>query len=323
VPEARLPRARHAHRAGGSLELRLQPLPDVRRPALRLWLGALGLAVTLALSFGAPARAKPPVWTVRTDKATLVLFGSIHLLPAGLDWRPDALNAALAGADELWFELPITPASGNEAAAVSLKRGALPKSQRLSGMMSEDDLGRLFRAAIALHCTPEAIDRMQPWMAELTLSVAADARSGADASSGVEDQIQAQAPATVRRRSFETPIQQIEFLAGAPVKDQLASLNWTVGEIVDDPASYQRTVDQWMAGDLAGLKRDSNDPLQRVAPRLYRRLIAERNHRWADQLAARLRSPGKVVVVVGIGHMTGPDGLPALLRARGLAVEGP
>jgi len=283
----------------------------------------LALVAALWLGAAASAHAKPPVWIVRSGQSTLVLFGSIHLLPAGLDWRPDALNDALASADELWFELPITPASGAEAAAASLKRGELPKSRRLSGLMREDELGRLFRAAIALHCAPEAIDQMQPWMAELTLSVAADARSGADASSGGEDQVQAQAPPTVRRRNFETAVQQIEFLAGAPVKDQLASLNLTVGEIVDDPDTYRRVVDEWMASDLASLKRDANDPLQRVSPRLYERLIVERNRRWADRLARRLRSPGKVVVVVGIGHMIGPDGVPALLRARGLSVDGP
>ena len=125
------------------------------------------------------------------------------------------------------------------------------------------------------------------------------------------------------RRSFETAGQQIEFLAGAPVKDQIASLNWTVGEIDGDPGSYQRVVDEWMAADLAGLKRDANDPLQRVSPRLYDRLIVTRNRRWAGELAARLKSPGKIVVVVGIGHLIGPDGLPALLRARGFDVDGP
>ena len=71
------------------------------------------------------------------------------------------------------------------------------------------------------------------------------------------------------------------------------------------------------------MKRDANDPLQKVSPGLYQRLVVKRNRRWADRLADRLRSPGKVVVVVGIGHMVGPDGLPALLRARGFAVEGP
>ena len=280
-------------------------------------------AAALALGAPAPASAKPPVWIVRANGATLVLFGSIHLLPAGLDWRPPELDAALAGADELWFELPITAKAGEEAAAVSLTRGALPKDKRLSAMLSEDDTARLVQAAVTLHCTPEAIDRMQPWMAELTLSVAEDARSGADASSGVEDEIEAQTAPEVKRHSFETAAQQIEFLAGAPLKDQLASLNWTIGEIVGDPNSYPRVVDEWMTADLLGLKRDANDPLQRVSPRLYQRLILKRNRAWAGELASRLKKPGKVVVIVGIGHLIGPDGLPALLRARGFDVEGP
>jgi uncharacterized protein len=305
------------------------PAPDVTAWANRLVrrLGALALSAALGLGLGlgasSPAHAKPPVWIVRSAHATLVLFGSIHLLPAGLDWRPAMLDDALTSADEVWFELPITVKAGDEAAAASLARGALPKDKRLTAMLSADDTERLVQASITLHCLPESIDRMQPWMAELTLSVAEDARSGADASSGVEDQIEAQAGPALLRRSFETAGQQIEFLAGAPVKDQLASLNWTVGEIDGDPGSYQRVVDEWMAADLIGLKRDANDPLQRVAPRLYERLIVGRNRRWADKLATRLKSPGKIVVVVGIGHLIGPDGLPALLRARGLDVEGP
>lgn len=286
-------------------------------------LGALAAAAALALGAAPGAEARPPVWTVRTHDATLVLFGSVHLLPAGLDWRPPELDDALASADEVWFELPITPQAGAEAANVSLKRGALPKEKRLSDFLSEDESARLLEAAVTLHCAPEAIDRMQPWMAELTLSVAEDAKSGANASNGVEDEIEAQAPAGATRRSFETATQQIEFLAGAPVKDQVASLNLTVGEIVGDPDSYQRVLDEWMASDLRALKRDANDPLQRVSPGLYQRLIVKRNRRWAERLAQRLKSPGKVVVVVGIGHMVGPDGLPALLRARGFAIEGP
>ncbi len=132
VPEGGLPRPHRADRPGRPFHLRLQPVPDVRAPAggVISRLGALVVAAALALGW-TPAHAKPPVWIVRSHGATLLLFGSIHLLPAGLDWRPAALDDALASADEVWFELPITAKASEEAGAVSLARGALPKDKRL------------------------------------------------------------------------------------------------------------------------------------------------------------------------------------------------
>ena len=58
---------------------------------------------------------------------------------------------------------------------------------------------------------------------------------------------------------------------------------------------------------------------------LYERLIAGRNRHWAETAApSAAEAPGETtVVVVGVGHLVGPEGLPALLRGRGLEVEGP
>ena len=297
-------------------------MPEVSRPfgIARFAAALLGL---LALATPTAALAKPPVWVVRSGQTTIVLFGSIHLLPAGLDWRPPELDAALASASELWFELPIDAATNDEAAQQSIERGALPKGRSLIAMMTADQAKRLVDAGVSLSCAPEALDRMQPWMADLTLSVAEDARGGASASDGVEGQVQASTPPTISRRAFETASQQIGFLAGAPVKDQLASLNWTVSEIEQDPTSYRRVVDEWMSGDLAGLQRDALDPLRKVSPTLFERLIDSRNRHWASVLEARLKKPGSAVVVVGVGHLVGPGGVPALLRARGIQVDGP
>jgi len=283
----------------------------------------LVVAVILGLAAAGAAAAKPPMWIVRSPKATLVLFGSVHLLPGGLDWRPAALDDAVAKASEIWFELPIDPATETLAAQTALARGALPRGRRLSGLLTPAQLARLDQAAAALNCPPAALDLMQPWMADLTLSVADDVRGGADASDGVEAQLQALAPPTATRHAFETASEQIGFLAGAPIPDQVASLNATVDEIDDDPGSYQRIVTEWMSGDMEGLRRDAVDPVARASPRLYDRLISQRNRRWAKILAARMGAPGQVVVVVGVGHMIGPGGLPALLRAKGFQVEGP
>ena len=286
------------------------------------WISRI-IAAVLALAAAQAAAAKPPVWVVHAGATTVTLFGSIHLLPAGLDWRPPQLDAALARASEIWFELPIDAATNDEAAELSIVRGALPKGRSLIAMMTPDQAKRMVDAGVSLNCAPEALDRMQPWMADLTLSIAEDARGGASATDGVEGQIQALTPATARRRAFETARQQIGFLAGAPVKDQIASLNWTVSEIQKDPTSYQRVVDEWMSGDLAGLEHDALDPLRQVSPTLFARLIDSRNRHWTSVLAARLKQPGSVVVVVGVGHLVGPGGLPALLRAKGYQVDGP
>jgi hypothetical protein len=286
-------------------------------------IAALLLAAALGLGVAAPAAAKPPVWVVHGPKGTITLFGSVHLLPAGLDWRPAALDAALASADEVWFELPIDAATNNEVAQLAIARGALPKGKHLSQLLTAGQAARLAKAAAALNCPPQALDVMQPWMAELTLGVAEDVRGGASGSDGVEQTLQTLTPASVQRRAFETAAEQIEFLAGSPVADQVASLSATVDEIDDDPGAYRRVVDEWMAADIAGLQRDAIDPVVKVSPRLYERLVGQRNRRWVQTLTERLKRPGRIVVVVGAGHLIGPRGVPALLRAQGFRVDGP
>jgi uncharacterized protein YbaP (TraB family) len=65
------------------------------------------------------------------------------------------------------------------------------------------------------------------------------------------------------------------------------------------------------------------EKLRREAPGAYRTLVVERNRRWADRIAQLLRDDKRIFIVVGVGHLVGPDSVPALLRARGIRVEGP
>lgn len=285
---------------------------------------AAAIAALAALALGGgPAQATPPVWVAHGPHSTLVLFGSVHLLPEGLDWEPPALAEALIKADELWFELPIDQATDVEAARLAELRGALPPGDRLADHLTAEQQARLSRVAGTLAIAPEALDRMRPWLAEITLSLAADERAGAIASQGVEQQIQEIAPSSTRRRSLETARQQIGFLADTAPADQVASLDQTLHEIEERPGSYRQLVAEWMAGDLAGLDADALEPLRRASPTMYARLITQRNHYWADTLGKRLARPGVTAVIVGMGHLVGPGGVPALLRARGVKVDGP
>lgn len=280
------------------------------------------LAAALWACAGAAA-AKPPVWVVRDKDSTIILFGSVHVLPAGLDWTPDQLAEALPKADDLWFEIPITPQTQEQASALTQKLGPFPPSDSLSNHLTPAQGQKLRRVAGRLSLSTLALDRMRPWLAEVTVSIAMDARVGANASDGVEQRIQALAPPTARRRAFETVSQQIGFLAGAPMDTQIASLDETLSEIEDRPETYDKVIADWMAGDTAALKADALDPLKKAAPVLYRRLIVERDTRWTRTIRQRLRGHGLTVIVVGVGHLVGPDSVPAMLRAQGVTVDGP
>ena len=52
-------------------------------------------------------------------------------------------------------------------------------------------------------------------------------------------------------------------------------------------------------------------------------LIDDRNAAWAKQLDATLQAHATYFITVGAGHLVGPKGVPALLRAQGYRVEGP
>lgn len=277
----------------------------------------------LSACLGAEAQAQPPVWIVRDADSEILLFGSVHVLPPGLDWRPKQLDAALAKADDLWFELPIDPQSEAKVGEIAAARGMLPAGQTLSSMLPAQSAKALAAAAQDLNLSMAVLDRLEPWFAEVALAGAQFRKAGADAGSGVEKQISLSAPASAQRRAFESPEQQIAIFDGAPMAEQIASLEETLRELKNDPDAYDDLIAHWMAGDLKALDEDALGPLRKSAPGLYARLVTERNDRWIETLKARLDGKGETVVVVGVGHLVGKDGLPARLRALGYSVEGP
>jgi hypothetical protein len=288
-------------------------------------IGADGFApLALALAVAAlPVRAQPPVWTVRDHDSVLVIFGAVHVLPKGLDWRPAMLDRAVTKADDIWFEVPMNAAADDAARQAAAGAGLLAPGSRLSVMLSRTARARLEATAERLDLDPRELDRMRPWYAELTLSSAFYRSIGADLSEGVEHAVLAEASTATRVRAFESPAQQVAIYAGTPMRDQIASLESTLRQMQEDPDAYRRLVRAWMAGDAGLIDREAVMPLRTSSPRLYARLVARRNRAWAEEIVRRLHGSGRTVVVVGVGHLVGRDGIPALLRARGLDVEGP
>ncbi|TAJ73645.1 MAG: TraB/GumN family protein [Phenylobacterium sp.] len=280
-------------------------------------------ALAVLLLVAAPAHADPPVWVVKDADSEMLLFGSIHVLPPGLAWRPAALDAGLKRADDLWFELPAGPAAEQEIARLAATTGILPVGQSLFTLLTPRDAELLIRAAEGLGLDKSTLDRLEPWLAEVALAGAAYRAAGADTEHGVEKTVETTAPATVRRQALETPAEQLDLFDKTPQAEQIASLNQTVRELQEDPDGYNKLIRAWLAGDAAALDREALEPMRKASPALFGRLVTERNARWTVELDSRLKGRGRTVVVVGVGHLVGSDGLPSRLRALGYSVSGP
>jgi uncharacterized protein YbaP (TraB family) len=289
-------------------------------------LASVAAALATLLGFGLTpsiASAKPPVWVIRDADSTIVLFGSVHILDKGRDWRPKVLDDAIANADDIWFEIPLDDAAQLRAQQLAIKRGLLPPGKSLSAMLPPADRKRLAAAAEKYRLPMAQLDHLQPWMADVTLSNAFLGSQGGMATEGVEQVLEHSVPPKVPRKSFEQPEEQVAMLADASPAAQLAGLRDTLRSLNDDPGEYRRLVDLWMKADVKGIDREAVAPLRKASPEIFATLITRRNAKWVDMIQQRLKGSGETVIVVGAGHLVGKGGVPALLRARGIKVEGP
>ncbi len=83
-----------------------------------------------------------------------------------------------------------------------------------------------------------------------------------------------------------------------------------------DKGSIELTqlIDAWKNGDVATIARLEDEDLRQTEPKLYQRLLVQRNEAWAKKIAAMLQQPGTVFIAVGAAHLAGPDSVQEQLR---------
>lgn len=292
---------------------------------MRAWFLSGVVALALATTVAAPpARADPPVWRVSDPDTEMVLFGSVHSLPPGIAWRTAALDQALAGADLIVFEI-LTPGTESEQMAMLMPMMPYLLGDRpLSQTVSAETFARVAAAATAQGGDPRMLDMFRPWAAALMLDMGADEALGRSGELGVDVQIETGVRADQRKQALDTDALLHASMAALAEAGDAEGEEMLV-EVLDtlDRDTLDLEVETaWAAGDLEPILRQIAE-MKVEAPRLHQVLLIDRNTGWMPALEEMMRTERRVVVVAGAAHMVGDDGLPALLRRAGYAVEGP
>ncbi|HJT43214.1 MAG TPA: TraB/GumN family protein [Rhizomicrobium sp.] len=283
--------------------------------------------ILLALLFVGPAAAdtiaRPSLWHVQGSQGDMYLLGSVHILPPDVKWRTPEITAALARADVFVFEVPQDEKSLTQIQALMTAKGYLPPDQDLRSLLHPEARAD-FDAALAASGLPaSAVARSRPWLAGLQMMFAQIARKNFALDNGVDNRLMAEADKAKKPvRFLETIEQQFALLAPEDRALELEEFEASLKDLRDITAEVQPMVDAWSAGDQKTLDALINGDLDRY-PAARKALLDDRNKAWLPKLRAMLQEKGTFFVTVGAGHLTGPTGLPALLRRAGYAVDGP
>ncbi len=268
--------------------------------------------------------AHPAMWTVHGPKGTAYLFGSIHILPPNMIWHTPQIDAAMKASDVFVFEIPMGDSTQTEIADFIRDNGFLPPKTTLPSLLSPQ-AQKDYAAALALtHVPPQTLIDKRPWLAALVLDVSYMSQHRLSPDSGVDRKVYAEAATQSGKtfRALETPEQQFRLLMPTDRKLEIAEFDTSLKEILDDQGSTGDLIDAWADGDTKRLAALAKGGIK-GHPEVEKALFTDRNKNWVGQIAKMLDEPHIYFITVGAGHLAGPKGVPALLRAKGYQVDGP
>jgi len=275
-------------------------------------------AVVILFGFLAarPAFGRSCVWKV-TDSSGHVLYlgGSVHALRSSDYPLPSAFDVALRACSRLVFEED--PAKSEQSAKELLRAGTYPKGDNLKNHVDPRTYNYLRRFFALLGVPETKFNKYRPWLINLMLA----SPSSEYLKLGVERYLASRARAASKPVfGLESPAEHNAFFVNLNDREAEALLLILfINASREDPAGA-RLINAWRRGDAEALTRMLQESFREV-PALGQRLIDIRNRNWLPKIEGYLRSGKTYFVVVGAGHMGGPNGLLALLKARGYKIE--
>jgi uncharacterized protein YbaP (TraB family) len=269
-----------------------------------------------------PAIAEAPfLWEVQGASARHYLLGSVHLLPASAMPLPAALDRAYAATQALMVETDLEALSSPELQGRLLGAAREDRPGGLQAQIGKKLYGKLQARAKALGMPTPVCAELRAWFCALALELYPLQQAQFSPEHGIDQHYFTLAREDRRPViALESAEFQIGLFAQMPEPLARQMLAATLDEATHASQTPEELHRIWRTGDVVALERLARD-MHKQFPELHARLLTDRNRAWLAQLAEQMDREVPLLVIVGAAHFVGPDGLLALLKARGFEVK--
>ena len=265
------------------------------------------------------AKAREPLWVIEKGGTRVYLIGSLHVLPRSVSPARPALVRAFNDSHRVFFEIATGGSASQEIDEFFRVHGTYPPGDKLERHLTPDarDLVKLVLPLFNLRW--EEVQNHKPWLLGLRLQQALMRSPGFAASQGVDDYFE-----TLARKKgkpiagLETAREHIGFFSAMSDAEQSASLVQDIEGLVWLRQDLKMMGKMWQSGAVEVFEHGlESHQKSKEGQRIFR----DRNLRWIPQLTRLIEGHENALVIVGLGHLVGDDGLVHLLRARGYSVR--
>jgi uncharacterized protein YbaP (TraB family) len=275
------------------------------------------LAALLAGCAATPDPATPALWQADCPGARQAwLFGTVHALERPAQWRGEIVDKAMAESSVLMVELA-DPGNAKAGAQVWDRLAKSPDQGLLSARMAPEQRRGLAKVLDRTGLDDDQFTGVESWAAALTIAQAASRRL--DSANGIDGAV----IAAMRGRpvvELEGREAQLAIFDRLPEKEQRDLLSAVVADAARSRDEASDIAAAWRRGDMTAITRATEQGML-SDPQLREALFTARNRRWTGMVLATMNEGERPFVAVGAAHLAGPQGLAAMLRASGCAVE--
>ncbi len=259
------------------------------------------------------------LWTATSPSAVLHLLGSIHVARPGLYPLDRRIEQAFEDSAAIVVEADVTANEANTQ-TLALKLGTYPPGDSLERHLTARTLDK----ARAMNLNLTLFNPMRPWYAAMLLQVQQLETLGYSTSSGIDHHFLEKAK--TRRmpvRELESTAQQLQLFADISRDNEDLYFYYSLLEMDNLGSQIDKLFEYWRRGDTESMERLVFAELNKYPEfkHVGDMLFTQRNIRMAAKLDGYLKESTRLFVIVGAGHLVGPDGIVTLLRDKGYRVE--
>lgn len=269
------------------------------------------------------AFAGSSVWQVETDAGPVTyLGGTCHLLRQSDHPLPEAYDQAYRNAAALIFETDIGQVQSIGFQQELLKRALYTDGNTLDKVLSKATYAKLSAAYSRIGVPMAQLNSFKPFMALLTLLGVELQKIGVTSEVGVDLFFYKKATTDGKPVSgLETTATQLDFLATMADGVEDRFILHGLKDIERANQLINELIDTWRQGDENKLYRFFLKDMRNDFPKMYRKLVIDRNNDWMPHIVQLLQTPEKEFILVGVAHLVGPEGIVAQLKKQGYRVS--